>query len=63
MKLNNDKRKELADRTEQYETWKNDKKRKKNRAAALTGEKPPEEIAYNKDKEILETQISLLQAK
>lgn len=49
MKLTNSKQLELQNRTQAYEAWKNGKRRK-NRAAMLTGEIPPEEIAYNQDK-------------
>ena len=35
----------LDQRTQEYELWKNGKRRK-NRAAMLTGEIPPEELSY-----------------
>ncbi len=49
-------------KTQEYEAWKNSKRRR-NRAAMLTGEIPPEEQQYNQDKSVIDAQIAILKKK
>ena len=52
-----DKRKALEVRIQQFENWKLTSKKKRSRTAMLTGEIPPEEQEFNRDKQQLEKEI------
>lgn len=51
--------KQLEDRTKEFEDWKVTNKKRRTRQAMLTGEIPPEQIAYEKDAEELNRQIKI----
>ena len=52
-----DKRKALETRVQQFENWKLTTKKKRSRQAMLTGEIPPEEQEFIRDKQQLEKEI------
>jgi hypothetical protein len=52
-----EKKSALQARVQQFETWKLTSKKKRSRQAMLTGEIPPEELEFNRDKQTLEKEI------
>jgi hypothetical protein len=56
-KRTTEKRKALEVRVQQFENWKLTSKKKRSRQAMLTGEIPPEEQEFNRDRQQLEKEI------
>lgn len=55
------KKRELEARIQLFENWKLTKKNKRSRTASITGEIPPEEKEFLKDKAVLEKEVFRLE--